>query len=268
MVPSENPQYDGIIQLLRHFGWTWIALLISGNESGVRFHQTLRPRLFENNICIALTYWIPQEISFLSEESVNEITKDFPFILWHNKKINVILAYGDGPSFECFRAILEQFEFRLNLPLERVWIITSQWDFTAICPPESFTAKTFNGTFSFALHTKVVPEFQDFLESINPYQSQVDFIEYFWTSVFHCSLHTFKLGENNCTGEEKMERLPDPIFEMEMSGWSYSIYNAVYVIAHALHAMHSSSLKLKTMRTEVKQNLLNTEPWKVKHGSS
>nr|XP_056720032.1 vomeronasal type-2 receptor 26-like [Euleptes europaea] len=43
-----------------------------------------------------------------------------------------------------------------------------------------------------------------------------------------------------CTGGERLESLPATIFELSMTGHSYSIYNAVYAVAHALHAMHSS----------------------------
>ncbi|XP_062992869.1 vomeronasal type-2 receptor 26-like [Elgaria multicarinata webbii] len=50
-----------------------------------------------------------------------------------------------------------------------------------------------------------------------------------------------------CTGEEKLENLPAPFFEMSMTGHSYSIYNAVYALAYALNALFSSRLKNTAM---------------------
>ncbi|KAL8176411.1 UNVERIFIED_CONTAM: hypothetical protein K2H54_033616 [Gekko kuhli] len=56
---------------------------------------------------------------------------------------------------------------------------------------------------------------------------------------------TDKSGETkkSCTGEEKLESIPGPFFEMSMTGHSYGIYNAVYIVARAFHVMHSSRTK-------------------------
>ncbi|XP_061447539.1 vomeronasal type-2 receptor 26-like [Rhineura floridana] len=53
MIPSETPQYLGIVQLLQHFGWTWIGLIISDGDSGEVLLRTLTPWLLRNNICFA-----------------------------------------------------------------------------------------------------------------------------------------------------------------------------------------------------------------------
>ncbi|XP_063158602.1 vomeronasal type-2 receptor 26-like [Candoia aspera] len=49
MVPNENLQYEGIVQLLKHFGWNWIGLLVSEDENGETFLQNLQPKLFQND---------------------------------------------------------------------------------------------------------------------------------------------------------------------------------------------------------------------------
>uniref|UniRef100_A0ABM5GQ52 Vomeronasal type-2 receptor 26-like n=1 Tax=Pogona vitticeps TaxID=103695 RepID=A0ABM5GQ52_9SAUR len=45
MIPKEDAQYDGIVQLLKHFGWNWIGVVVSEDDSGESFLQILRPRL-------------------------------------------------------------------------------------------------------------------------------------------------------------------------------------------------------------------------------
>ncbi|XP_070810302.1 vomeronasal type-2 receptor 26-like [Pituophis catenifer annectens] len=66
-----------------------------------------------------------------------------------------------------------------------------------------------------------------------------------------------------CTGEEKLNSLPSPVFEMDMTGHSYSVYNAVYVVAHTLHDFQSSLSKYRTVEQEAKQKLLEQPLWKA-----
>ncbi|XP_066486386.1 vomeronasal type-2 receptor 26-like [Tiliqua scincoides] len=71
-----------------------------------------------------------------------------------------------------------------------------------------------------------------------------------------------------CTGEEKLENLPAPFFEMSMTGHSYSIYNAVYAVAHALQAMSSGRLHHKAMTDGGVLKIQHQQLWqRVKVGS-
>ncbi|XP_063158715.1 vomeronasal type-2 receptor 26-like [Candoia aspera] len=68
-----------------------------------------------------------------------------------------------------------------------------------------------------------------------------------------------------CTGEEKLDSLPTSVFEMDMTGHSYSIYNAVYVVAHALHGFQSSLSKYRTEEHGARQSLLKLPLWKLNY---
>ncbi|XP_053120230.1 vomeronasal type-2 receptor 26-like [Hemicordylus capensis] len=265
-VPNENAQYVGIVQLLKHFGWNWIGLLLSDDDSGETFLQTLKLRFSQNDICIAFTQSFPAETSHGSNDTVKNALGWIAYTLELYHKINVILVYGDHQYMEGLRIILEFYEFVYMQPMERVWIITAQWDYTAVFSWNKFTAKSLNGTLSFTPHKNVVPGFPDFLESINPYESQIYLIGSFWYNVFHCSLPMDQLyfpGAKHCSGEERLGSLPQSLFEMEMSGQSYSIYNAVYAAAHALHAIDSLRSKQIAKTNGERQNLLKVQPWQL-----
>nr|XP_028560152.1 vomeronasal type-2 receptor 26-like [Podarcis muralis] len=76
------------------------------------------------------------------------------------------------------------------------------------------------------------------------------FIKDFWQQAFACvfpSIVTDVMDPNICTGEENLEMLPTPFFEMSMTGHSYCIYNAVYAMAHSLHAMFSARLNSRLL---------------------
>ncbi|XP_078234891.1 vomeronasal type-2 receptor 26-like [Pogona vitticeps] len=205
MIPSEDPQYTGIVLLLEHFGWNWIGLVVSDDDSGETFLQTLRPKLLQSRICIAETIVIPIVSEYIPVEIQNRILR--PIVLaFLRTEINVMLVHGDRQSLEGLRAVLDIYEFRVMKPQRKVWVTTAQWDYTALTAGIKLASKTFNGTLSFSLHTNMVPGFEDFLEDIDPFHSNLYFIHQFWCTVFACSLPLHGLqypGGNNCTGQEK-----------------------------------------------------------------
>nr|XP_028560674.1 vomeronasal type-2 receptor 26-like [Podarcis muralis] len=103
----------------------------------------------------------------------------------------------------------------------------------------------------------------------NPYSPQGDgFLRDFWEQVFECSLpNSLGLMEDNdderCSGEEKLESVPSSVFEMAMSGHSYSIYTAVHAIAHALHAMCTFRTKHQGTLGSTGLELQNLQPWQL-----
>ncbi|XP_060546920.1 vomeronasal type-2 receptor 26-like [Pantherophis guttatus] len=67
-----------------------------------------------------------------------------------------------------------------------------------------------------------------------------------------------------CTGKEKLKVLPTSVFDMDMTDHSYSIYNAIYAVAHALHDFHSSITAYRARgHDEAKLEHLNEKLWKV-----
>ncbi|XP_041424996.1 vomeronasal type-2 receptor 26 [Xenopus laevis] len=53
VVPNDRSLYDGFVQLLHYFGWTWVGLVASDEENNLRTSQELRAVLHESGICIA-----------------------------------------------------------------------------------------------------------------------------------------------------------------------------------------------------------------------
>ncbi|XP_066486375.1 vomeronasal type-2 receptor 26-like [Tiliqua scincoides] len=74
-----------------------------------------------------------------------------------------------------------------------------------------------------------------------------------------------KVESEICTGEEKLENLPGSLFEMRMTGHSYSVYNAVYAVAHAVHAMSSSRLSHKAVMGGGGLKLQKQQLWQLHH---
>ncbi|XP_061448054.1 vomeronasal type-2 receptor 26-like [Rhineura floridana] len=244
MVPNEIIQYEGIVHLIKYFRWTWIGIVVSDDDSGEEFVQSLKPMLSNHGLCVAFTEKVPLILFQSSSGSTfNIFSKGNILSILSKSKANVIVAHGDTYSMQGLQVMLYTEDYLGCKPKEKVWITTAQCDFTSSIILSGWNLKYFHGSFSMTIHGNDVPGFQSFLETYDPRQHQKSsFMQQFWDAAFECSIqnpHDSIPNKKSCTGQEKLNSLPGTVFEMNMSGQSYSIYNAVYILAHALHAVHS-----------------------------
>ncbi|KAJ7313804.1 hypothetical protein JRQ81_005516 [Phrynocephalus forsythii] len=244
MAPSGTHQYKGIIQLLHHFRWRWVGFFAANEEILEWFVKEMLPEFSTRGICLA---------AMGSFTSINYDAEKDGFMLssitFYNKlisnKANVLIIYGDSRTIVPLRWVLNQkFEQKRHQPTGKVWILTIGLELKNIATGKSWEVQDFHGALSFTLHSNELQGFQQFLQNRNPYSHNGDgFIKEFWAEAFGCSFQDSVQGDVSghiCTGEEKLENLPEHIFPTSVTGQSYSIYNAVYAVAHALHAMYST----------------------------
>lgn len=264
MVPNESHQHTGIVLLLLHFRWTWVGLFVVGDENGERFLQAMVPMLSQNGICFAFIERTLKRTYDIRELFLTWLKKSPAFL---TNKANVFVVYSVFPSMRQLSWLLHL--TALDSPIGKVWIVTAHWDFRSTTQERHHSIQSFHGAISISVHSRNPLEFSNFLKHVNPYWAKGDgFIHDFWEQAFRCSLKNSSMmkGEKkdiSCTGKEKLESLPGPLFEMSMTGYSYSIYNAVHAIAHALHAMYETRIKHQTWVTGRKMELGTPQPWQV-----
>nr|XP_056720446.1 vomeronasal type-2 receptor 26-like [Euleptes europaea] len=134
MIPNQDLQLSGTVQLLLHFQWTWIGLIVFDDSYEDTFLQTITPLFTRNGICTAFTLRIP----YMEFGSYDTRLKEHMTSLTQGT-VNVILIYGDSQSSL----------YVPSIPSGKVWISTAQWDFAA----DSISDK-FHGALSFAIHSK------------------------------------------------------------------------------------------------------------------
>ncbi|XP_053216368.1 vomeronasal type-2 receptor 26-like [Podarcis raffonei] len=268
MVPNENLQYMGIIWLLQHFRWTWVGLVVVDDNSGEQFLRILEPLFSKHGICSAFTKRIPQEVRM--EEFINHFSRSSPIDLSREDyRASTMIMYGESLTILRLKTFIHspESENTENPLFGKVWIVTTQTDFILTGAARGWDFQMFQGAILFAIHTKEVPGFREFLQNINPTRTERDgFLKNFWEQAFDCLFPDPGMpvmDDDTCTGEERPESLIAGLFEMHMTGHSYSIYNAVHALAHALHAIDLSKSKRRSNIVGRNIQLQSLQPWQL-----
>ncbi|XP_015268616.1 PREDICTED: vomeronasal type-2 receptor 26-like [Gekko japonicus] len=265
LFPNGNHQYTGMLKLLQHFKWIWIGIMYVDNENGESFVQNVIPRFSHGGICFDFIKKFPK---LTSSNDTSEMLADGlkAYNIVKGSTANVVVVHGEIDSMIILRTLHHISEF-LDEAMAKVWVMTAQIDFTSFTFQRGWSIDFLHGAISFAVHSKDVLGFRDFLQIRNPTSNKEDgFIQDFWEYVFNCSFRSPTIETHSkelCTGEEKLESLPGSIFEMSMTSYSYNIYIAIYALAHALHAMHSSKPKHRGMTDLGRPKFLNQHPWQL-----
>nr|XP_056720274.1 vomeronasal type-2 receptor 26-like [Euleptes europaea] len=262
MAPNEGLQYEGIISLLLHFQWTWIGVLTMDDDNAEKILQTVLPAFSKSGICFSFIERSPT-FTFLTdyEDMIQQGLRIHDKIMGSNA--NVLVCHGNSYSM-VFLMWLPQLS---KTAKGKVWIMTSQMEFTSMGYQRTWDKQIIHGSLSFTIQSNNLPGFQEFVMSTNPSGKTRDgFLRDFWQQVFSCVLPNPTLGkveEKICSGDEKLETLPGSFFEMSMTGHSYSIYNSVYAVAHVVHAMISCGLRQRVTVNRGRLKSQQQESWQL-----
>ncbi|XP_077169293.1 vomeronasal type-2 receptor 26-like [Paroedura picta] len=265
MVPNEVYEYRGILHLLLYFRWTWVGFLVSEADNGQRFLQTVLALLPLSGICFDFLERL--KVSYDFNDFISSLAAIYKVCMTSNAA--VVVVYDEEMTRFRWLLYLPEMESVTIGPKGKVWILTIQMVFTSLLYQRSWDIQTIHGALSFTIHSKELLGFQNFLQTRKHFLiKEDDFVREFWEKAFECVYPTTLVTmetENICTGSEKLESLPKPFFEMNMIGHSYNIYNAVYAVAHALHAMQSSQHNPRA-RTDIRRlNLQDSQTWQLHH---
>ncbi|KAM3855501.1 vomeronasal type-2 receptor 26-like [Vipera latastei] len=264
-----DPQYPlqnaAIVQLLLYFQWNWIGIVVPVSENIEIFIQMLTTTLAQNDICIQFVEHILSRISIF-----NELQGDQIDVIWTilNSNAQVVIVSEDAKTLQSLITSLYLYEEENHTSFGKVWILTTQWEFSAIGYHYDWVKlKSLHGALSFTVHTNLVPGFKNYLWSLNPHEPHGDvFLSKWWEIVFDCEVLKAGLaspdGRRVCTGEENLDTLQASVFDGKMTGFSYSIYNAAYSVAHALHAAYTLESQRALKRDRKSPHLL-VKPWQM-----
>ncbi|XP_053216317.1 vomeronasal type-2 receptor 26-like [Podarcis raffonei] len=268
MVPNEELQYAGIIRLLQYFRWKWVGLFVAKYDSGEHFLKILEPLFSQNEICSAFTKRIPLQVVLEDLEKISgEIEGIYEGL--RDEKVSTLIVYGDDGTIAYVKTAIFIIDNsnKQNTSFGKVWIMTAQIDFVSFGLLRNMDFQGLQGALSFTMHSEELLQFNQFLKNIQTHRTKADgFWKDYWEQAFDCHYPDPGMPvkeDGTCTGEERLESLPAGVFEMHMSGQSYSIYNAAYAVAHTLHAISSSRSPQKAVPVGYSVGFPSLQPWQV-----
>ncbi|XP_062993077.1 vomeronasal type-2 receptor 26-like [Elgaria multicarinata webbii] len=270
MLPKNIHQYEGILELLLHFRWTWIGLISESDNDGDRWVQDIVPMFAKKGVCFDFIERFPALI--FDKDILETVEMAFEMLgVVIRSTANTVIVNGEIHTMTFLRMLPQALESEgLSMKTKgKLCIMTAQMDFTSYPFQRNSGIDFIHGSISFAIHSKEIFGFQKFLQVRNPNTEREDgFIRVFWETAFECFFPNSDMdvtSGNICTGEEKLESLPGSVFEMSMTGHSYSVYNALYAVAHALHAVLSSKCKHLSMANGKICDLHKPMSWQLHH---
>ncbi|XP_069832221.1 vomeronasal type-2 receptor 26-like [Dendropsophus ebraccatus] len=252
---SDHVYFSAILRLLKHFSWSWVGIVTSDDDSGMKESQTLTSFLYSHDICVEFTVNI---LSFTSIKCVennqnlkyrNEISQK----IISNSSANIILICGTVSFY-----MIDSLQLSDNVLKTKTFILPPNWFANNEIMEQCFQA--FNCCLGFLHNMEAhieqnsskelvknpykTGDMEQFLKKVNPSKYPHDkMLEDIWMTRFGClSANKFKnkvfellykIKLRKCSGNEDITDIPHALFTIG----SPVVYKALLTMAYALDAM-------------------------------
>nr|XP_042123935.1 vomeronasal type-2 receptor 116-like [Peromyscus maniculatus bairdii] len=203
-------------------------LIVSDDLKGKEFLSDLKAEMVSEDICVAFTEKLQANWKF-------QLTYDVGLVnLIQNTQANVHVFYGDIDDLVFFCAQNE-----IMKAGRKVWIMAKSHlvYLESVFYENNYFKDFFEGSFSFS-QKRDIPGFKPFLEALTPSRYPGDLYFYkFWIDNFYCSPPPLLCENKKPCPLNTSLKTKQEINVMITSEPSFSIWNAVYAVAHTLHKM-------------------------------
>lgn len=197
--PNKNA-IEVIIRIVQHFQWRWVAFLNINDDYGNDGRQLFINKIQDTQICLGytkgLSHWTNYKSIFKQIET---------------QKIGVIIVFAPEWTAEA----LIKSAIQLNVT-NKVWIAGDAWSLNKNLPKEK-GIKSIGTILGIAEPVITIPGFNDFIHSTRSKRHSEHEEEMFCNQACNCS---------GLSAQEVITAEPS---------FSFSVYSAVYAVAHALH---------------------------------
>nr|XP_033779253.1 extracellular calcium-sensing receptor-like [Geotrypetes seraphini] len=258
-IPSDSFQSQGLVQLVTYFGWTWVGLLATDNNYGQQGIQIIKRELVKAGVCIAFSETI---LTNLPNKNSMDIVRAIK-----NSTAVAILAFCTISNL-----IFVMDEVVWQNVTGKIWIASEAWSTSPLLSRQKYAV--ISGTIGFAVQRKEIIGFKEYLSRLHPARVPEDiFMQMFWQEARGCKwpvpeilLKSWNNSTKMCAGSEKTGNLQDSYTAKTDFRTTYIIYNAIYIIAHALQGLNSCQQGRGPFLRGTCANISEFRPWQNKIG--
>ncbi|XP_067320860.1 vomeronasal type-2 receptor 26-like [Anolis sagrei] len=238
MAPKQEPPYLGIVKLLLHFRWTWIALFAPENDTGEKFLSTFRSVATKNGVCVAYSALI----AFMYYKKIYSYVRFSMLSFIMDTEVNVAVYQVNDQTVFTQGSLIQETEKAGKSTVGKIWITTAFQDLNMRLLYKLVDLQYKHVSLSFTQMNKK--------RYYNDFDQNMAYIEQFREAAFHCSfsrpMPAVKIWKR-CVEKDSMKELPQDVIEELLSQDTYSIRNAIQAAAWTLHEAHSSQSKWMRM---------------------
>ncbi|XP_026086108.1 extracellular calcium-sensing receptor-like [Carassius auratus] len=257
-IPSDAFQVRAMVQILRHFGWTWVGLIYSDDDYGIYAAQSFHQEMQLFGHCVAFSEILPHENNLRDIQHITGVIEA--------STARVVVVFSTS-SF--LLPLME--EVVLQNMTGRQWIASEAWATTPVYHTPRLLPYL-GGTLGIAVRRGKIQGLHDFLLHIHPSnEPRNNMLRIFWENMFGCSFETggtVEDGEqvkNMCTGQEDLSITNTPYTDVSGLRAAYNVYKAVYALAHALHDLMQCEEGRGPFNGNTCADITRLKPWQLVH---
>uniref|UniRef100_A0A672GVA6 Vomeronasal 2, receptor 1 n=1 Tax=Salarias fasciatus TaxID=181472 RepID=A0A672GVA6_SALFA len=260
-IPNDKHQSTAMAQMVLHFGWTWVGTIAADDDYGKYGIKDFKEQVEEAGVCISFSEVLPK---VSSPEAIQRIVQT---VAESTAKIIVVFS----SDVDLSPLITELLNHNVT---NRTWIASEAWITSALINQPGV---------SVFMKRADIPGLQHHLLDMDPYADPLT--EEFWETSFNCTLDYGKalrlakqrskevnsttsravrgVPDGLCSGRESLAQLTNTYTDVSQLRITYSVYKAVYAVAHALHNLEHCEDGKGPFVGNSCADIKNFEPWQL-----
>ncbi|KAK2894870.1 hypothetical protein Q8A67_012099 [Cirrhinus molitorella] len=255
-IPSDAFQVRAMVQILRHFGWTWVGLIYSDDDYGIYAAQLFQQEMQLFGHCVGFSEILPHDNNHRDIQHITRVIQA--------STARVVVVF----STSSFLIPLME-EVVLQNMTGRQWIASEAWTTSPVYHAPRFLP-ILGGTLGIAIRRGEIEGLHEFLLRIRPSNDQKNsIVRIFWENMFECSFETGGRAIDGeqlkkvCTGQEDLSNTETPYTDVSGLRAAYNVYKAVYALAHALHDLMQCEEGTGPFSGNSCADKTNLKPWQL-----